>query len=59
VTFGIWIRPSMRITPPAGALKSPRTVSIRADVQPPPPSRIGVIRRLPVPSWLRLAVLLV
>jgi hypothetical protein len=59
VTLGIWIRPSMRSTPPAGALKSVRWVSIRADVHCPALLRIGVIRRLPEPSWLTFAVLLV
>ena len=59
MTFGIWMRPSMRSTPPAGGLKSVRRVSIRAEVQLPAASRSGVIRRLPAPSWLTLAVLLV
>ena len=59
VTFGIWIRPSRASTPPAGGLKLARTVSIRAEVHRPAPSLSGVIRRLPAPSWARLAVLLV
>jgi hypothetical protein len=59
VTFGIWIRPSIRSTPPAGGLKLVRVVSIRADVHCPEPSRSGVIRRFPAPSWARLAVLFV
>jgi hypothetical protein len=45
--------------PPAGALKFVRTVSIRAEVQPPEALRSGVIRRLPPPSRLTLEVLLV
>jgi hypothetical protein len=59
VTLGIWMRPSMRRTPPDGALKSARLVSIRPDVQLPAPSRRGVIRRLPAPSRSRLDVLVV
>ena len=49
----------MRSTPPAGALKSVRWVSIRDEVHCPEPLRIGVIRRLPEPSWATLLVLLV
>ena len=49
----------MRSTPPDGGLKSVRWVSMRADVQLPAPSRSGVIRRLPPPSTLTLAGLLV
>ena len=49
----------MRSTPPAGALKSVRWVSMRAEVHCPEPSRIGVMRRLPAPSWATLLVLFV
>jgi hypothetical protein len=56
--FGIWIRPSMAISPPAGGLKFDLVVSMRADVQVPL-SRSGVIRRLPLPSRERLRVWLV
>jgi hypothetical protein len=59
VTFGIWSRLSIRSTPPSGALKSLRWVSMRADVQLPAPSRSGVIRRFPPPSRLTLLGLLV
>src|ERR671917_164793 len=57
--FGIWMRPSMRSSPPDGGLKLDRTVSIRAEVHWPEPLRIGVITRLPLPSWRRFEVLFV
>src|SRR5215217_8088940 len=50
------MRPSMRSTPPDGALKSVRCVSIRAEVHWPLLPRTGVMRRLPEPSCARLVV---
>jgi hypothetical protein len=41
----------MRSLPPAGAAKSVRWVSTRPEVQLPAESRIGLIARLPLPSW--------
>jgi hypothetical protein len=49
----------MRSLPPAGAARSVRWVSIRAEVHAPEALRIGVMRRLPAPSRLTLAGLLV
>jgi len=55
-TFGCWMRASMRTLPPVGAAKSVRWVSIRPDVQLPDESRIGLITRLPLPSWYTFCV---
>src|SRR5713226_900053 len=59
VTFGIWMRASVRITPPDGGWKSVRCVSMRPDVQLPAPSRIGLTASLPSPVRYTFAVLLV
>ncbi|MFD0479089.1 hypothetical protein ACFQ0B_71130 [Nonomuraea thailandensis] len=57
VTFGICRRLSMRRMRPSAGLKSARLVSMRAEVHSPDELRSGVMRRLPEPSRLRLAVL--
>ena len=62
VTFGKAISASNAITPPGAGWKSLRWVSIRPDVHvyaPGDPERIGLIARLPAPSWYTFAVLLV
>src|SRR3954447_24682742 len=56
LTFGCCRDASMRSFPPAGAAKSVRCVSTRPEVQLPAESRIGLITRLPEPSWYTFCV---
>jgi hypothetical protein len=53
------MRPSTRSLPPAAAAKSVRWVSMRPLVHWPEPLRIGLMTRLPAPSWYTFWVLLV